>query len=763
MTIGHVALGDVGAQRQYMLQLGGYNRSLANQMAPQVGQGGSIYANLDSYSAWIQEDWQSGIGRTRPLEDSGYLYGDIDSRVPRQLILPPLIHQSDRRDLDATIEDCRFMPEDIAGVLGAGTYAMKFTTPASFVGTSFYLYRFYANVGTTTITASTYTNVADAPGTLVAGTSGNFNETGNAGGQWAWYSGTDLLSALSTATSYWLVIVVPSGAQVAYGSSGYARTAMQNTGSWVNLSSTYILHSIDFFGLDHGSNTVEYPGTIFRLGSTLYLTHRNDIYKYVTANDNWTSVGTAGSGNITCAIVFDDKVYLGKESGDFYTMTVTTETIAASAGGEDAKLFAVWDFYLYRAFENDLYYTADGTTWEGPIEVPSDAYQIRGLAAMGDYMHMATDEGLYYLAPGDIVKGVTRWGTIDSENGRNMVHHNGNLYIPVDNRILEYSASGSIRDIWTTPENLPVRRGGAILSLYSSNTWLLAMAGNDGDPAMPVIWAWQEEGWHAWVTPPEMHSPAFLQFERTPQVMYLDRTLNRLWFIDGRGVTWWITTTDFALNPINDDSYKFMPFGWIEWDWFDGTIRENSKDFESVTITGENFSAARYGKLYWQDDASTDWELLGTVDSNSEELRWVTGGGTRPNTKRFKLGMLLATSDADETPRIQAIRVKYMTMVQDWFAWTLPILLSGTSVQYKELLDNTMSPYTGSQELTHLTTLAKQVAPYIFTDLDGTQYEVKTKGDSLRVEKLQYINSTKVVDYVYTLTIEQITQATYSA
>lgn len=739
----------------------GRTRVLANPMAQKISQGNSKNQDQEQWDYWEQDTWDGGIGKIEPGEETGYLYGDMDSRVPGQLILPPLLRMADRRDTDATIADCRYMPEDVAGVLGAGTYAMKFTTPASLPGHTC-LVRVYANLANTAgITINIYSDSMDAPNANVSGPS-TLSESGDSGGQWAWYAAAHADSVLSTATSYWVRIVVPTGASIAYGSSGYARLAMQDSGGWVDLTGKYILFGIDFFKIDDAS-TEEYPGCIFRLGTTLYLTHENDIYKYVVANDNWTSVGTAGTGNITGAVVLGTSVYLSKASGDYYTMN-TSETIAASGGGENATLFAAWEGILYRADGASLYYTADGTTWTQISDFPT-GYNIRGMAGMGDYLFVSTDEALYRIF-GISVKQATRWGTVDSKNGLNMIHHNGNLYIPLINRIFEYSESGAMRDIWTQPENLPLRRAGKVLSLYSTNNWLLALSGNASNPAMPLIWLWQGEGWHPWVPLAEARTSTFTSYDRTVRAMFLDRTLARFWYIDGRGVTWWVTTTDYALNPYFDTSYKFMPYGWIEWDWFDGAVRQLNKDYESVTIISENVSSTRPLKVYWQDGDSTTWELLGTATSNNQTLRWSTYS-TRPRTKRLKLGIQMATGDADETPRIQHIVVRYQTHLKDRYRWQLTIICHDNQAgKNGELLSLTRAQMeTMLNQLEGTDTSDEQTAPFILTDVDGNLYEVKVISASQTVDSLNTLIGSSSDEWaaIYQWTLEQATAGEYTA
>ncbi len=87
---GHIKLGtSVADLREYMLtDPNALGMQLSNQMAAKLGQGAGKYDDLQNWSAWVMDDWSAGAG-TVDAEGGGFLFGNVDSRVPRQLILPP--------------------------------------------------------------------------------------------------------------------------------------------------------------------------------------------------------------------------------------------------------------------------------------------------------------------------------------------------------------------------------------------------------------------------------------------------------------------------------------------------------------------------------------------------------------------------------------------------------------------------------------------------------------------------------------------------
>ena len=87
---GHIQLGVTGDLRDYLLiDPMQYHASPANPMAPRLNTG-EKFAELTGWAEWVQADWPGGVGRSDP-NANGYLYGDLDSRVAGQLILPPAL------------------------------------------------------------------------------------------------------------------------------------------------------------------------------------------------------------------------------------------------------------------------------------------------------------------------------------------------------------------------------------------------------------------------------------------------------------------------------------------------------------------------------------------------------------------------------------------------------------------------------------------------------------------------------------------------
>jgi hypothetical protein len=113
---GHIKLGAPGDLRDYLLiDPRNYRATTANPMAARVSTG-SQYGDLQAWSTFLMADWQAGVGKQQ-AEAGGFLFGEIESRVPNQLILPAALGCSWIRHVHTGAipitpeEICTYMPE----------------------------------------------------------------------------------------------------------------------------------------------------------------------------------------------------------------------------------------------------------------------------------------------------------------------------------------------------------------------------------------------------------------------------------------------------------------------------------------------------------------------------------------------------------------------------------------------------------------------------------------------------------------------------
>lgn len=788
---GHIKLGAPGALRDYLLvDPRQYAAMAANPMAARVSSGGK-YGEVEAWSTWVQEDWQMGVGQRDP-EAGGLLYGEVDSRVPRQLLLP---------------QASQFIPPDYGattrGLVGHfPQYGTTFTTLTIGAGQAYTKIAIRTKSPQAAKTAAaewfgfsvfasaqaaggTYglAEIRSESGSLPGGTSSAFDivdiDLANILGQYPqWLQAMTVSSASkSHDTNYWQTIgdgdgvtLTLYGSTTAGSSTGMA-VAAYNGSSWVAITNFYPFFLSAWWYTTTPTTSMQ-PAAFVRgnssklyyIAQTLNASTATSTKVFELNSTTWTLKDTeTGAMNSKHVALFDGNIYfaLGAKLAYFPVGGSAVTTTATDAHG-----FETWNGYLWRYYNNNVYYSADGSTWTGPIEIGSTDYAVRSMCGMDQQMYVATDEALWMIAPGDIPVGIMRWGSISNENGADMVNHQNALYIAVGGRVVRFTPDGTSQDVFINrDDDLPASRLGKVEALLSMNAMVVALVAPNSSMAeyttAKSLWAYNGQGWHfVGAMPVPMLLTGYSIPIRTPSNgLYYDfANTKALWCAPSAEQAFFFPVSDYALNPYNDSATMYMPAGWMQTDRFYGGQVELEKDWESVRVWGE-FDTGASVKVYWQDEGSTGWELLGTVDEDGEELRW-SDYSTRPAGRWIKLGLLLLTTSRAVSPKVTAVGVKFLPMVTDRERWQLAILVSPD----QEMLDGERNTYTVAQQLAHLRSMVQRVPPCIYEDVDGTQYEVKVLNASRNMLRYDVVLDGQVrMQHVYQMTVEQVTDGTYSA
>jgi hypothetical protein len=761
-------------------------QSLANQMAPPLGQGTSTYADLTSWSAWIQETWEEGTGKLQPHKKAGTLYSEAESRVPGQLILPGKVKQVDNRDRDGTIADCRYMPDDMAGVWTIGPspathskIAVAFTTSAfDPANLNIYMFWLYARINQgDTLQCEIRNNSSGSPGSTVV-TSGSITILEDNEGFY-WHGLDVAVGTLAASTTYWLCFFPLTGTmEVAYGTTpAYPTDSKRLSGStWSATTGQAMMYSSNLWFLRPENPDGTAGGAFFfRFKSSgsgeageLFLIPGDVLHTYSEANDNFEYDETSiANQEFTVGVPFDGQVYLAVPSG---MHLIVENNLNITAGAEAANYFAKGTGMLWKAIGTEIYYSSspaiDDWTHTPEMTVGDPDWPVTNMAEMNGEMYVASADGLFRIASGDFAVGVAPWDDLHPDNGKSMLNHEGNLYITVNNRIVRYGIDGTFQDVWMSREDdVMDGRLGTVEALATLNGQLIALLGGGKDGHKPTIWAMLGSSWHHIATLPtasriinEQHNP--LRYN-----MYYDRVTSHLWVITPWRVAYKVYIADQSVNPYNDEDVVYSHSAWVEWDWFLGPIAGARKDFDSISIIGENITATTPVEVYFKDDTSTGWELLGTATSNDTEMRWSIDDGERPDTTKLRLGLLLRTYDGSSTPRIRAIRAKYHTMTKDWFKWSFQVDVSGGEQGPQEGTNAQLSTMTAAEIKASLDDIARAVGPVVYEDIDGQMYEVKVRDATFTYTNFRRNQNTGAKEWegVYSISVEQATQDVYVA
>lgn len=755
MAVGHIKLGAVGSTlKDYVLiDEHRYRKVTANPYSAKISTGGGTYDDLEPFAYWLQTDWQSGIGHRNP--DEGLLFSTAETRVPNQIILPQMPWQSDSNEVDYTTNDCRNIGltggAAVLTISSTGTYrriAIKIDPTGSAtdrVAFAFYGYvpsgtiitvKLHAStVGGTEISSTTLTSLSTFPG-------------------YQWYTAvtTNNLSAYAVPSYFEFYTTSGSFEVVCTGQNQTGgETQVYDGATWSTITgNVYPVFTSNLHALVDASNDPLTPTTaIVKFNGTLYAGMGKWLVKYNAGTGVWSKVSTVRGGNITDLQVWGTTLHVAQDSGNYDTLS--TSDVYTTAG-VTRSLFAKWNGYLWSKWGHNLYYAADGVTWSSAIPVGHAGSTITGMAGAGDVLYVATTEALYYIAPGDIAVGVTRWGSLRDTNGTSLINHQGQLYCIVDGGLAQISISGgtaSILPIWVNKDDdLVADYLAQPLALASTNNWLVALTQQTSSPYKSSVWCWTGQGWHFLNE---------LPLERC-DALYYDHSLSSyLWVGSRAGVLFRFRVPDYAVNPVNDSLSRFTSSAWVETGWISGGLKDVTKDWESVYINGDTLNSDQYVEVYYKSSRTGSWTYLGKIDDYGEELRW-SDYTTRPASKELKLGFRLWNTSVNTSTDIDVIRLKFLPNVNDRWQWTLPISVSPA----QEFVDGTRNANTVAQMMAHLDSLVKSTPPFLLQDLDGTQYEVVCTGASVDVARLDYYNGAKVPYYVYTLNLEQVRGAAYS-
>jgi hypothetical protein len=736
MAVGHIYLDG----RPYILPANNsVVRSNANQMAAKIGSGAGGYDDLEDWSALLLDNWQSGAGK-RDVEGGGYLFGTADTRFEGQIVMPPQLippnASTGSTAVGSSIALTTSTKVAYAFTLGAADQ-VEFVTV---------LLPGAINAGdASSMDVLLYNNNAGVPGTAVGG----FVVDRAFAPEYQQVTLSTTAITTGNAGTYYVVIAPLNGNCTLLGSP---------TGGFYYNGSSWAAGFCPAVGvhINTPDNDLVFEHMAAFNGDIYVADDVTKLYKIVD-DDTFTVIKTF-AGPVSDLLAVGDKLFIGLGDVTEYETMNTSDTISTSPS-VPARLFALWNGFLWRAVGGNVYYTSDETTWV-TVEVADSGYSVQGMAGFQNDLIVSTDNALFRVAPGDIVYRITPWANISSTNGKHMLNWQGNLYISQGESLLRYDGAGLLPFGPDLGEGLPELEQGEIVGLAASNNWLLCAI--EGERAT-TIWAHNGQGWHCTqrTTWPLGHDSMSLRclaygenFRGTGQVTSA-----------GRFCTWY----SFKLPDTARSTYRLQqnevylatePTATIETDWFYGSLKEVDKDWESIFIDGDGLSVSNYVRVYWQQDDDSEWRSLGTVTEGGQELRW-DDYDTRPNARRMKFKLTFVHLDVDDPFRIIAIRVKYQPMVRDRWRWSMPIAVHDKQI----LLDGAQNPYNRKQMATHLNTLTKQVPPFIYQDEDGTEYEVKVMNATRQGTKVQWLpnQAEKVVEFVYNLVIEQVNADEYEA
>lgn len=741
---GHIALGNVGALRDYMIaNTDLYSKAPANQFAAKLATGAGDYDDLQNWSYWVQDNWQMGVGQ-KDAEASGFLYGETETRYPEQVLLSRHLHLEMQDSLNVYACDA----SSVTGETTIGSAATKQKWAVRIGGeagrTLTHIWIYLKNNGET-FTVRLSGETSNAPGTSIATDTITTDATTPG---YAWYL-ADGISESITSTAYWISLeVVTSGTLPKVEASHATPTFKYYDGAAWQATT-------DYFGIllnpvAYGADVPDSDAIVSEFNNELYAAG-GGLHKRIGSTPGWDA-SISGVANPDQLLDVGDILFVIDSNNPSKQMDAAETPVSLGAdlsGDDEAAVATKHAGIVWVGFQTDIAYTSDGATWTYVPDISWSGDHITGMAGLNEYVYFSTRRGFSYVGFGDEVIPVSSWGSPSNDNGKGLLHYQGQLFIPLQESLIRFDGSAMLPVGVDLNEGLPSDLQGNVAALASTNNWLLmGVNARNTTTKGGTVWAWTGQGWHHLAHLPPTLSITSLYYRRSDQRLYIGCD---------SGHVFSLYLPDIA-QVVDTVSPEFAPVGWMETDWFFGGLKEVEKDFESVYISGEDMAAGQYVRVYWKDDASTEWELLGTVTSDRQELRW-SDYSTRPQSRQLKIGLEMHTTDPTASPLLRAVRVKYHPMVSDWFRWSFPILCSNNQQE----LGGTISAYNANQKRSHLDTLITQVPPFIFRDMDGVEYEVKVMGCAIQNDDVEWIDGQLVFNSIYNMTIEAIRNGTYTS
>lgn len=542
---------------------------------------------------------------------------------------------------------------------------------------------------------------------------------------------------LSAGTTMWVVVRHVSGTPVAVSDGatlGSSVSGIYTGGSWT-VDTTKRLAAIPdvscYSGFDYSDG--------FLAGSDKVLVFNGNIVWSYGGYLLYLSSGTSAvgdeklvGGNVVDMVVWGSNI-IATTSGDTghglqYVDSSMNFTYNNTAF--DAELLFRWGYYVYHTQGNVLYYSTEegevqqwyqigyADSLNGPYTVGPSGFSITGFAGLNDTdVLVATNEALYIVTAGDTVVGVRRWSSSKDTFGRNMINHQGEIFIPAGQSILQTDDTLSI--LPTGPdrdEGLPMHRAGDVTNLYSTNNWLYCIVSPSSSTpdAGDSLYAYNDQGWHHVATMPKWTRLRAIAYNAEDKYLY---------GTDGRRVMRWYLP-DEAVTPPRTEGAKFSPYSYIDSVPLFGSMRKFDKDYNSIYVEGDNLDDDSYIVLKWRTDEDAAWSTLGTVTTDQTVLYW-SDMATRPLSKKLYLRAELYTNDISTTPVLRALALEYQQMVRDRWQWNIPLVISGDKWDLQVMTDGSRNPYDTNTMIAHLVALRDSKQPFRFVDIDDQVYYAK--------------------------------------
>jgi hypothetical protein len=585
------------------------------------------FADLTDWSVWEQTTWAHGALQEDFDDDGMYLFGSIDSRFTRQLILPPDPRVEPIGTGTSYICGAQDMQSLTFSTASTERYAQQFECEAE--TDCEYIYLWAGRLQPAVVAVGLYTDSANLPGTQLAFKSREIFAAEPKWTRFRWTAGTQTLSA---ATKYWLVFYVTDlyspKATIGYDKdSGYADgLAKQSTDSGAN----WTAFSGDFYFIIQDGVQAGWPitGPFAIFEDDEYVIGGPNVYVHDDANADWDDAG-AGMNQAqvgTGLIVYNGVMYACQDTGYDIRKTSDGSTWADIGGTSftEARCFCVHGGMLYKARANIARYSSDPEaatpSWSSAITVGTTEHKILTMVStQWGLIVLKADGG--WLVPGRPGQedrayriDALNWSTrpIDGTGVGGIpavVWSDGMLYIAERGGLLRWDGEVATPVGLDLGTGLPSPYPGNVTGLlrHTNFLFLAVGAGSDTDDNLSSIWAYNG-GWHkladAYCKGANIACLGYTTKHSPERILYgIRKSVAHIQMPD---------TTD---NPAQYASPIYAPSGNIGSSAFSAGLPNADKIFLSLGVHAERVTSTQAVNVYYRVDADEDagWSWLGEI------------------------------------------------------------------------------------------------------------------------------------------------------
>ncbi len=447
-------------------------------------------------------------------------------------------------------------------------------------------------------------------------------------------------------------------------------------------------------------------------GNYCFASGATSIRYYNPTNDTWTNAKTA-IGQATDLVEFKQDVYAAFGNG------AVMKTCADPSGAPtvwtdlavNGQRLAVWNGKLWRSYNNDLYSTADGTTWGAAVKVGDPNEDVTSLAVQDGRLLVGKASGLY-VSNAD--------GSSFSDLLTSLPHYANNflrmrsaydnwLYFPSLSDVYKVSGVSSSAVLSRlTPRFIgnDTFGWGTPVAFAGSSKYLFALFTNVEGGGYSVVLKHNGQGWHrAWTS----------AAGKTATALYSSRVAARLFVCDGTSVHAQRTVT---LNDSHYPDYDTGAGGTLYFAHHNALLADIDKAYKDLVVVSENLTPTINAVFSYQADRDGNWVALGAATLNPETTI-PFGGGTAVHAKDLQLKCVLSTNNAAVTPKLKGLYLRYMPRPNRIYAVSANAILEDG----QELLDGTTEPQTAAEKLTELRNLANAKTPFTLDTPDNLQHK----------------------------------------